>query len=147
MFGRNSNSEGLAASTWHELSDGLSSTRDVAAGHAKEVGAQARRRAGLAWDALAGRPIPNRKWPMFRVAVIGILVGWGASELYRRRRTDIDQAVDKAMTAARQELREAKTSIDGRIAVAKATPGSPIEKAKAAVSRIPDARDATDLPV
>lgn len=147
MFGRNSNSEGLAASTWHELSDGLSSTRDVAAGHAKEVGAQARRRAGLAWDALAGRPIPNRKWPMFRVAVIGILVGWGASELYRRRQPDIDTAVDKARLAVRDELREAKTSIDDRIAKAKATPGSPIEKAKAAVSRTPNTRDATDIAV
>jgi hypothetical protein len=143
MFGRRSNSEGLATATWQELTDGLSSTRDVAADQAKELGAQARRRASLAWDVLAGRPIPNRKWPVFRAAVLGILAGWGASELYRRRRTD----VDKAMAAVGSELREARTSIDGRIAKAKATPGSPIEKAKAAVSRPPNTRDATDIPV
>jgi len=143
MFGRRSNSEGMAAATWHELADGLNSTRDVAAGHAKEVGAQARRRASLAWDVLAGHPIPNRKWPVFRAMVVGMLVGWGASELYRRRRPD----VDKAMAAVSNELREARTSIDGRIARAKATPGSPIEKARAAVSRSPNTRDATDIPV
>jgi len=146
MFGR-SKSEGLAAATWHELADGLSSTRDVAAGHAKDLGAQARRRASLAWDVLAGRPAPTRKWPMFRAAVIGVLVGWGVSELYRRRQSDIDKAVDKARAAVKDELREAKTSIDGRIARAKATPGTPLEKAKAAVSRSPNAHDATDLPV
>lgn len=145
MFGRRSKSDGPAAATWHELADGLSSTRDVAAGHAKDLGAQARRRASLAWDALSGRPIQNRKWPMFRAAVIGIIVGWGASELYRRRRPD----VDKAMAAVGGELRDAKTSIDGRIARAKATPGSPFDKAKAAVSRNANSRepDTTDLPV
>ena len=147
MFGIRNKSDGLAAATWHELADGLSSTRDVAAGHAKDLGAQARRRASLAWDVLAGHPVPNRKWPMFRAAVVGILVGWGASELYRRRRPDIDKAVDKARIAVRDELREAKTSIDGRIAKAKATPGSPIDKAKAAVARTDNTRDATDLPV
>ena len=146
MFGR-SKSEGMAASTWHELADGLSSTRDVAAGHAKDIGYEARRRANLAWGALSGRPTPTRKWPAFRALVAGILVGWGVSELYRRRRPEIDQAVEKAMTSAKHELREAKTSIDDRIAKAKATPGSPIEKAKAAVSRSPNTRDATDIPV
>ena len=146
MFGR-SKSDGLAASTWHELADGLSSTRDVAAGHAKELGGHARRRASLAWDVLAGRPIPNRKWPMFRAALVGIVVGWGVSELYRRRRPEIDEAVDKAVTAARHEWQEAKTSIDGRIAMAKATPGSPIDKAKAAVTRTPQARETNDIPV
>lgn len=146
MFGR-SNSENMAAATWHELADGLSSTRDVAAGHAKDLGAQARRRASLAWDVLAGRPVPTRKWPVFRAMVAGILVGWGVSELYRRRRPEIDQAVDKAMITAKHELREAKSTIDDRIARAKATPGSPIEKARAAVSRTPNTRDATDIPV
>jgi hypothetical protein len=146
MFGR-SKSEGLAAAAWNELADGLSSTRDVAAGHAKELGDVARRRASLAWDVLAGRPVPTSKWPMFRALVVGVLVGWGASELYRRRQTDIDRAVEKARIAVKDELREAKTSIDGRIAKAKATPGSPIEKARAAVSRTPNMRDATDLPV
>jgi hypothetical protein len=146
MFGR-SKTEGLAAATWHELADSLGSTRDVAAGHAKDLGSTARQRASLAWDVLAGRPVPTSKWPMFRALVAGILVGWGVSELYRRRRPDIDQAVDKARMAVRDELREAKTSIDGRIAKAKATPGSPIEKAKAAVARTPNTRDATDLPV
>ncbi|HZM79291.1 MAG TPA: hypothetical protein VFC19_26470 [Candidatus Limnocylindrales bacterium] len=146
MFGRNK-SEGLAAAAWHELADGLSSTRDVAAGHAKDLGAKARRRAGLAWDVLAGRPVPTRKWPAFRAAVAGILIGWGVSELYRRRRPEIDKAVDKAVTTAKHELREAKTSIDGRIARAKATPGSPLEKARAAVTRSPNTRDATDISV
>lgn len=146
MFGRRK-SEGLAAATWHELADGLSSTRDVAAGHAKDLGAQARRRASLAWDVLSGRPVPTRKWPAFRAAIVGILVGWGVSELYRRRQSDIDKAVDKARSAVKDELREAKTSIDGRIAKAKATPGSPIDKARAAVSRSPNTRDATDIPV
>jgi len=137
----------MAAATWQELADGLSSTRDVAAGHAKDIGQQARRRAGLAWDALSGRPVPTRKWPAFQALVAGILVGWGVSELYRRRRPEIDQAVDKAMATAKHELREAKTSIDDRIAKAKATPGSPIEKARAVVSRTPNTRDATDIPV
>lgn len=146
MFGR-SKSESLAAATWHELANGLSSTRDVAAGHAKDLGAQARQRASLAWDALSGRPVPTSKWSMFRAVVAGILVGWGASELYRRRQSDIDKAVEKARSAVREELREARTSIDDRIAKAKATPGSPIEKARAAVSRTPNTRDATDLPV
>jgi hypothetical protein len=145
MFGRSS--DGLAAATWHELADGLSSTRDVAAGHAKDLGAQARKRASLAWDALSGQPAPTRKWPVFRAMLAGILVGWGVSELYRRRQPDIDKAVDKAKIAVRDELREAKTSIDGRIAKAKATPGSPIDKAKAAVTRTPNTRDATDIPV
>lgn len=144
MFGRK-NSEGLAAATWHELADGLSSTRDVAAEQAKDLGTLARRRAGLAWDALSGRPIPNRKWPMFRALVIGAALGWGASELYRRRRTEIAQAVDKAMTTARHELRDAKTTLDDRLARAKATPGSPIEKARAAVAR-ENNRTAADLP-
>ncbi|HEX6681714.1 MAG TPA: hypothetical protein VF062_02925 [Candidatus Limnocylindrales bacterium] len=146
MFGRKSNTDGLAAATWHELAGGLSSTRDVAAEHAKDLGEQARRRASLAWDALAGRPMPSRsRWPMFRATVIGIIVGWGVSELYRRRRPD----VDKAMAAVSHELKDAKTSIDGRIAKAKATPGSPFDKAKAAVSRNSDTRvpDTTDLPV
>ena len=146
MFGR-SKSDGLAAATWHELADGLSSSRDVAAEHARDLGAHARRRASLAWDVLAGRPVPTRKWPVFRAMVAGILVGWGVSELYRRRRPEIDSAVDKARTTVRDELREAKSTIDDRIAKAKATPGSPIEKARAAVSRVPNTRDATDIPV
>jgi hypothetical protein len=147
MFGSRSKSDGLAAATWHELSDGLSSTRDVAAEHARDLGALARRRASLAWDVLAGRPIPTSKWSMFRAMVAGIIVGWGATVLYRKRQSDIDKAVDKARIAVRDELREAKTSIDGRIARAKATPGSPLEKARAAVSRSPNTRDATDIPV
>jgi hypothetical protein len=146
MFGR-SKSDGLASATWHELADGLSSTRDVAAGRAKDLGTQARRRASLAWDVLSGRPVPTPKWPMFRAAIAGILVGWGVSELYRRRQSDIDKAMDKAKTTVRQELQVARSSIDGRIAKAKATPGNPIEKAKAAMSRSPNTRDATDIPV
>jgi hypothetical protein len=146
MFGR-SKTEGLAAAAWHELANGLSSTRDVAAGHAKDLGTQARQRTSLAWDALSGRPAPTSKWSIFRAIVAGILVGWGASELYRRRQSDIDMAMDKARMAVRDELHEAKASIDDRIAKAKATPGSPIEKAKAAVTRTPNTRDATDLPV
>lgn len=141
MFGRKSNANGLAAATWHELADGLSSTRDVAAEHAKDLGALARRRTGLAWDVLSGRPLPNRKWPMIRAALVGIAVGWGASEFYRRRRPEVDRAV--AMVG--NEVRGAKTSIDERIAKAKATPGSPFDKARAAVVRENTTRDAADI--
>jgi hypothetical protein len=129
MFGRKSNPDGLATATWHELADGLSSTRDVAAEHAKDLGAQARRRTSLAWDVLAGRPLPSRKWPMIRAALFGIALGWCASELYRRRRSDVDRAMNIA-----------RSSLDERIAKAKATPGSPLDKAKAAI-----ARDATEV--
>jgi hypothetical protein len=59
-----------------------------------------------------------------------VLVGWGASEFYRRRRTQVNDAVANLGN----ELRVAKTNVDERIAKAKATPGSPIEKAKAAVT-------------
>jgi hypothetical protein len=142
MFGKKSNADGLAAATWQELADGLSSTRDVAAEHAKDLGALARRRTSLAWDVLSGRPLPNRKWPMIRAALLGIAAGWGASEFYRRRRTDVDRAV--AMVG--NEFRGAKTSMDERLAKAKATPGSPYEKAKAAVARDNNSRDAMDVP-
>ncbi|WP_162908194.1 hypothetical protein [Allorhizocola rhizosphaerae] len=124
MFGKNRNTTSDAASeAWHEL-------RDAATDRAKDLGDEARRRTLLAWDAMAGRPAPKRTWPMVRAGIIGVLVGWGASEFYRRRRTQVNDAVANFGN----ELREAKHNVDERLAKAKATPGSPIEKAKAAVS-------------
>jgi hypothetical protein len=67
---------------------------------------------------------------MVRAGIVGVLVGWGASEFYRRRRTQVNDAVANFGN----ELREAKHTVDERIAKAKATPGSPMEKARAAVS-------------
>jgi hypothetical protein len=95
--------------------DGLSST-------------EAGRRATTAWDVLAGRPVQSRTWPMIRAAALGAVVGWVAADLYRRRRPEIDEAVDRVT----DELREAKQTVDERLARAKATPGSPLDKAKAA---------------
>lgn len=111
----------VANAKWHELVDNLGST-------------EAARRATNAWDVLAGRPTPTRSWPMIRAAVFGAAVGWFAHQVYRRRQVEIDQAVDKAVDKVGHDLREAKHTIDDRIAKAKATPGSPMEKAKAAVS-------------
>lgn len=123
MFGKNRTSSDAASEAWHEI-------RDAATDRAKDMSEEARRRASLAWDAMAGRPAPKRTWPMIRATVVGVLVGWGASEFYRRRRTQVNDAVANLGN----ELREAKHKADERIAKAKATPGSPIEKAKAAVS-------------
>lgn len=132
MF-KKSHTDSAASEAWHEL-------RDVATDRAKDLGestrskltdagGEARRRAAVAWDVLAGRPTPARKWPMVRAGIVGALVGWGAAELYRRRRHEVNEAVANLST----ELRGAKTHLDERIAKAKATPGSPIDKAKAAV--------------
>lgn len=123
MFGKNRTSSDAASEAWHEL-------RDVASDRAKDLSDEARRRASLAWDAMAGRPAPKRTWPMVRAGIVGVLVGWGASEFYRRRRTEVNDAVANLGN----ELRGAKQTVDERIAKAKATPGSPIEKARAAVS-------------
>ncbi len=134
MFGRNRTSGDAASEAWHEL-------RDAASDRAKDLGDEARRRALLAWDAMAGRPAPMRTWPVVRATIIGVLVGWGASELYRRRRTEVNGAVAEVGNQLREakhnvdeRIAKAKHEVDERIAKAKATPGTPLEKAKAAVS-------------
>lgn len=134
MFGMRHRS-GKAAHAWHDL-------RDVAADRAKDLGEGARNRLGdvgdvarhrtsLAWDALAGRPAPTRKLPAVIVGIAGVALGWGAAQLYGRRKLEVDEA----MAAVGNELRDTKTSIDERMSRAKATTGSPIEKAKAAVGK------------
>lgn len=110
MLGRtNRELNNLANDSWHDFVEALGST-------------DAARRANTAWQALSGRST-TRTWPTVRAAAIGIALGWAASELYRRRHDEIDQA-----------LKDAKHTVDDRLAVAKATPGSPIDKAKAAMS-------------
>jgi hypothetical protein len=117
MFGkRTQDLDSMARAAWHDVVDTLSSS-------------EAGRRAGSAWDALAGRQ-PTRTWPMLRAAAIGVLIGWVGAEVYRRRRPQIDAAVDRVG----EELRDAKTTVDERLARAKATPGTPMDKAKAAMS-------------
>jgi hypothetical protein len=117
MFGKKTQDmDSLAKAAWHDMVDGLSAT-------------EAGRRATTAWDVLAGRPAPGRAWPVIRAAALGAVAGWAAAELYHRRRPQIDEAVEKVGA----ELRDAKHTVDERLARAKATPGSPIDKAKAAV--------------
>jgi hypothetical protein len=123
MFGkRTQDINSVANDKWHELVEMLGST-------------EAGRRASGAWDVLAGRPTPSRTWPMLRAAALGVAVGWVASEFYRRRQAQIDQTIEQTMDKVGTEIRGAKEQFDDRIATAKATPGSPMEKAKAAVGR------------
>src|SRR5262245_58798257 len=117
MFGRRAQDlDSLAKAAWHDMVDGLSST-------------EAGRRATTAWDVLAGRPTSPRAWPLIRAAALGAVAGWAATELYHRRRPQIDEAVERVAA----EVRDAKHTVDERLARAKATPGSPIDKARAAV--------------
>ncbi|GIH08544.1 hypothetical protein Rhe02_66110 [Rhizocola hellebori] len=123
MFGkRTQDINGVANEKWHELVETLGSTEAV-------------RRASGAWDVLAGRPTPTRAWPVLRAAALGVAAGWVASEFYRRRQPQIDQTIEQTMDKVGNELRGAKHQLDERIAKAKATPGSPMDKAKAAVGR------------
>jgi hypothetical protein len=117
MFGKRvQDLDSMARAAWHDAVDHLSSS-------------EAGRRAGTAWDVLAGRPVHTRTWPLLRAAAIGVVIGWVGSEVYRRSRTQIDEAVDRVG----DELREARTTVDDRLARAKATPGTPIDKARAAM--------------
>ena len=123
MFGkRTQDINSVANDKWHELVETLGST-------------EAGRRASGAWDVLAGRPTPTRAWPVFRAAALGLAVGWVASEFYRRRQVQIDQTIEQTVDKVGNEIRDAKHQFDERVAKAKATPGSPMEKAKAAVGR------------
>lgn len=118
MFGKRAHElDNMARQAWHDVVDGLSSS-------------EAGRRASTAWDVLAGRPVPSRTWPVLRAAALGIVVGWVGAEIYRRRRPQIEEAVDRVGA----ELREAKGTVDERLARAKSTPGSPMDKAKAAMN-------------
>lgn len=110
----------IAAARWQELVDTLGST-------------EAGRRASTAWDVLHGRRVSAGGWPMIRAIVVGVAVGWAASEFYRRRKPEIDQTVEKMTDKMTEQLTEAKHTVDDRIARAKATPGTPMEKVKAAV--------------
>jgi hypothetical protein len=123
MFGRKAQDiNSVANQKWHELVEMLGST-------------EAGRRASGAWDVLAGRPTPARTWPMLRAAALGVALGWVASEFYRRRQQQIDHTIEQTMDRVGDEIRGAKHQFDERIAKAKATPGTPMEKAKAAVGR------------
>lgn len=118
MFGKRANDfDNMARQAWHDVVDNLSSS-------------EAGRRAGNAWDALSGRPVSNRTWPILRAAALGLVIGWAGAEIYRRRRVQIDDAVDRVGA----ELRETKQTVDDRLARAKATPGSPVDKARAAMT-------------
>jgi hypothetical protein len=123
MFGKKTQDiNSVANDKWHELVETLGST-------------EAGRRASGAWDVLAGKPTPSRAWPILRAVVLGVAAGWVASEFYRRRQVQIDQTSEQTMDKVGNEIRGAKHELDERIAKAKATPGSPMEKAKAAVGR------------
>lgn len=123
MFGRKAQDiNSVAAHKWHELVNTLGST-------------EAGRRTSGAWDVLAGRTTPARTWPVVRAAMLGAAIGWVASEFYRRRQAQIDRTIEQTMDRVGTEIRGAKHQLDERIAKAKATPGSPVEKAKAAVGR------------
>jgi hypothetical protein len=134
MFSKQArDAETHAHAAWNELVEALSSTRDLASGKAKTLGNEAGRRASGAWDVLAGRPAPSRTSPVILAVLAGVAVGWLASEIARRRRTEINQAMTTVGNEVRQVASATKHNIDDRIARAKATDGSPIEKAKAAV--------------
>jgi hypothetical protein len=132
MFSRKAQDiNSVANEKWHELVEMLGST-------------EAGRRASGAWDVLAGRPTPTRTWPVLRAAALGVALGWVASEFYRRRQPQIDQTIEQTMDKVGHEIRGAKHQLDERIAKAKATPGTPMEKAKAAVGRTNASNGITD---
>jgi hypothetical protein len=119
------------------LIDVLMSARDSAVSRAKDWGHDAQeqfgdarsetgRRASAAWDALAGRSPSSDVWPAIGMALLGVAVGWVACDLYRRR-----QQIADTLSEGLDDLNE---SVDRRMANAKATPGSPIDKAKAALA-------------
>jgi len=135
-FGRHDS----ASDWWQALEDTLAHARDNAADRAHAVGGRARdrlddagseaqRRAGRAWDALAGRPAPRPWLAIGAAAALGVAVGWLAAEAYRGRRQ-----IEHALNVAGERAHEAKAVVDERVGRAKATPGGPVEKAKAAFS-------------
>jgi hypothetical protein len=117
--------------------DVLLSARDNAVSRAKDWGHDAQeqfedvrgetgRRANRAWDALAGRSQSNDVWPAVGLGLLGVAVGWIACDIYRRR-----QQIAATVSEGLSDLKE---SVDRRVANAQATPGGPIDKAKAALT-------------
>jgi hypothetical protein len=124
---------------WQALAQAVSERRGKLGGSREE----ARRRAVLAWDVLAGRRAPRPWLPLAGAAVLGIVVGWAAAQVYRSRRPQLEQAIN----AAGQQLQQTKAAVHERISKAKAAPGGPAEKAKAAFTTSgDDGPDATDDP-
>jgi len=108
MFGkRTQDFDNMARAAWHDVVDTLSSS-------------EAGKRAGNAWDALAGRSSYNRAWPMMRAAAVGVVIGWVGAEIYRRRRTHIDDAVDRVGAELRERASDAKQTVDEQLGRAKA---------------------------
>jgi hypothetical protein len=123
------------------LIDVLLSARDSAVSRAKDWGhdaqeqlddvrSEAGRRTSAAWDALAGRSSSSDVWPAIGLGLLGIAVGWVACDMYRRR-----QQIADTLSEGLDDLTE---SVDRRVANAQTTPGSPIDKARAAFT---DPRD------
>lgn len=125
-----------ASDMWQALAQAVSERRGKL-GDSRE---EARRRAALAWDVLAGRPAPRPWLPLVGAAVLGIVVGWAAAHVYRGRRPQFEQA----LSAAGQQLQQTKAAVQERISKAKAAPGGPVDKAKA-VFTSDDDDDATDV--
>jgi hypothetical protein len=113
MFLRTRNKDSVASATWNEFLHGLGTTRDVAAERAREkagsvrstlsdTGSEARHRASLALDALAGRPAPMRWGWVVAAAGIGALAGFAVAELLR------GHPVDEAVASLRRQLSHSK---------------------------------------
>ncbi|MEV0459480.1 hypothetical protein [Catellatospora methionotrophica] len=116
MFLRTRNKENVASATWNEFLHGLGSTRDVAAEKAREkagsvretlsgTGTEARQRASLALDALAGRPAPVRWGWVVAAAGVGVLAGLAVAELLR------GHPVDEAVASLRRQLSHSKEQV------------------------------------
>ena len=107
------------------VAEALVSARDNAVSQAKDWGhdasehlddarTEAGRRAGLAWDALAGRSRSNEVWPAVGMGLLGIAVGWIACDIYRRRQQiadtvsegleDIEERAERRFTNAQATL-------------------------------------------
>src|SRR5688572_23361039 len=120
MFLRTRNNDSVATATWNEFLHGLGSTRDVAAERAKEkagsvrealsdTGSEARHRASLALDALAGRPAPVRWGWVVAAAGLGALAGFAVAELMR------GHPVDEAVASLRRQLSHHKEQVEERV--------------------------------
>lgn len=120
MFLRSRNDNGVASATWHEFMRGLGSTRDVAAERAREragsvrdtlsdTGSEARHRASLALDMLAGRPAPVRWTWVLAAAGLGALAGFAVAELLR------GHPVDEAVASLRRQLSHAREHVEENV--------------------------------
>lgn len=124
-----------ASDLWQALAQAVSRRR----GGLDDSSEEARRRAALAWDVLAGRRAPRPWLPLAGAAVLGVVAGWAAAHVYRSRRPQLEQA----LSAAGQQLQQTKAAVQERISKAKAAPGGPVDKAKAVFTSDAD-DDATD---